>query len=227
MALAEIVLHQPTGVLYLACSTPSSRVAWVPALGRFNATGARNDYVATYDPASSQVTRLSLVNFADGRGLSLHGMDVVPSSSDPSVLFVFLVNHRPPPDERSASLVGADSSIEIFKTTIGSDSMTHVRTVEDPIIHTPNDLVGDPDGKSFFFTNDHGEKVGIVSLIRPSRPDALTFINSYADSISLGVPLPLLGIVMLGMAASMPYPICMETMELHAPKTILFTSPVR
>ena len=165
MASAEMVLHQPTGVLYLACSTPSSRVAWAPALLRLNTIGARNDYVATYDPTSSQVTRLSPVNFADGRGLSLHGMDVVPSSEDPSVLFIFLVNHRPPLDERPASRVGADSSIEIFKTTIGSDSMTHVRTVEDPIIRTPNDLVGDLDGKSFYFTNDHGEKVGIVNHI--------------------------------------------------------------
>ena len=32
----------------------------------------------------------------DPRGLSLHGMDVVPSSEDQETLWVYLVNHRPP-----------------------------------------------------------------------------------------------------------------------------------
>jgi len=90
-------------------------------------------------------------------------MDVIPSSTNSSELFVYLVNHREPLGEQPASLVGADSAIEIFKTTVGSGTLTHVRTVEDPVIITPNDLVGSPDGKSFHFTNDHGTKTGLVS----------------------------------------------------------------
>jgi arylesterase / paraoxonase len=131
-----------------------------------NATGASNeDYIATYDPATSQVSRLRTPDFNNGRGLSLHGMDVVPSSSDPQELFIYLVNHRIPLGDRSAEQIGADSVIEIFKTTIGGEALIHIKTVEDPIIVTPNDVVGSADGKSFYFTNDHDAKVGLVSFL--------------------------------------------------------------
>lgn len=129
-----------------------------------NATGASNeDYVATYDPATSQVTRLSTPDFNNGRGLSLHGMDVVPSSSNPQELFIYLVNHRIPLGDRNPTQVGADSVIEIFKTTVGGKALMHIQTIESPIIFTPNDIVGSVDGKSFYFTNDHAAKVGLVS----------------------------------------------------------------
>ena len=164
--MLEIVLHQSTGVIYLACSSLDSRSHWIPAIGSLNATGASNaDYVATYDPATSQVTRLTTTDFNNGRGLSLHGMDVVPSSSDPQELFIYLVNHRVPLGGRSAEQVGADSVIEIFKTTVGGEALTHIRTVESPFIVTPNDIVGSADGKSFYFTNDNDLKVGFVSFL--------------------------------------------------------------
>ncbi|KAG5637986.1 hypothetical protein H0H81_002347 [Sphagnurus paluster] len=163
-ACEKIVLHQPSGILYLACSVPFSRTVWTPALGRLDPTHASfDDFVATYDPATSRVRRLKVSNFSGSdRGLSLHGMDVVPSASNPAELFVYLINHRAPIDVQSAPRVGADSSVEIFKTTIGSDTITHVHTVEDPTIICPNDVVGYPDGQSFYFTNDHGEKVGLM-----------------------------------------------------------------
>ncbi|KAF8160653.1 hypothetical protein B0H34DRAFT_795541 [Crassisporium funariophilum] len=161
-ACEKIILHQPTGVIYLACSTPLSRANWIPAVDRLNASGASTeDYVATYDPSSSKITRLKTANFNDGRGLSLHGMDVVPSSDDSDVLFVYLVNHRLPIGGQSAEKVGADSVIEVFKTTVGGNAMTHINTVESPVIVTPNDVLGSPDGRSFYFTNDHGARVGL------------------------------------------------------------------
>ncbi|KAF9482221.1 calcium-dependent phosphotriesterase [Pholiota conissans] len=156
-ACEKIILHPDSGLLYLACSIPSSRTHWTPAVGRLNESGASfNDYVATYDPKTAAITKLKVVGFKSTRGLSLHGMDVVHSSANPSELFVYLVNHRAPIGAKAAD-VGADSVIEIFKTTVGGKEMTHVKTVEDPIIATPNDVVGNPDGKSFYFTNDHGE----------------------------------------------------------------------
>jgi arylesterase/paraoxonase len=136
-------------------------------MGRLNATGAsRTDYVATYDPKTSRITRLNVANFAtQSRGLSLHGMDVVPSSSNPNDLLIYLINHRAPLGNVLASKVGADSVIELFKTTVGGSTMTHIRTFQDEsVIITPNDLVGSPDGKSFYFTNDHGARVGLVSI---------------------------------------------------------------
>jgi arylesterase / paraoxonase len=159
---AEIVLHQPTGVLYLACSTPESRVHWTPAVLRLNASGrSSDDYIATYNPHTSRITKY-LISGSNARGLSLHGMDVVPSAANASELWVYLINHRLPL-EGDASVVGADSSIEVFKTAVGSDTLAHVRTFEHPVIITPNDVVGSADGQSVYFTNDYSVKTGNVS----------------------------------------------------------------
>jgi len=164
-ACEKIVLHQLSGILYLACSTPSSRVQWLPAMNRFNATGQPGpDYVATYNPRTSTVSRLDVTNLPS-RGFSSHGMDVVPSSSNPNELFLYLVNHRTPAGGKNVWVVGADSSIEIFKTTVGSQTMVHHATIEDPLIITPNDVVGSPDGKSFHVTNDYGTKVGAARIL--------------------------------------------------------------
>lgn len=158
----ELVLHQSTGLVYLACSTPHNRIHWMPTLDRFNVSRPDLDYVATYDPITGAVTRLSLSGPLSPEGISLHGMDVVPSLDDPSLLYVYLVNHRIPvsADPRK---VGADSTIEVFQTLTGSTTLEHVRTFHDPgVIVTPNDVVGSPDGQSIYFTNDHKLKTGFV-----------------------------------------------------------------
>lgn len=132
-------------------------------MGHYNTTGhPSSDYIATYDPRTSTVSRLDVTNMPS-RGFSSHGMDVVPSSSNPNELYLYLINHRPPVDGRDARVVGADSSIEVFKTFVGSQKMVHHATIEDPLIITPNDIVGSPDGKSFHVTNSLGTKVGAVS----------------------------------------------------------------
>lgn len=132
-------------------------------MDQLNATGASfEDYVAIYDPSTSRVTRLTTSDFNNGRGLSLHGMDVVASTPHSEHLFIYLVNHRIPLGNVSPKDVGADSVIEIFETAVGSTVMKHVKTVEHPIISTPNSVTGSPDGKSFYFTNDHGVRVGLV-----------------------------------------------------------------
>ncbi|KJA20041.1 hypothetical protein HYPSUDRAFT_43660 [Hypholoma sublateritium FD-334 SS-4] len=163
-ACEELILHQPSGLVYLACSTPLSRAHWIPAMEQFNTTGASTtDYVAMYDPATSHVTRLTTSDFNNGRGLSLHGMDVVASTLHPEHLFIYLVNHRIPLGGAPPSDVGADSVVEIFETVLGSTSMQHVKTVADGnAIVTPNSVLGSPDGKSFYVTNDHGARVGFA-----------------------------------------------------------------
>ncbi|KAJ8084864.1 hypothetical protein PM082_003641 [Marasmius tenuissimus] len=158
-ACEKIVLHQPSGKLFLACSVPEGRRHWVPANSLLNSTYRSNeDYVAIYDPPTRKITRLMLEKFDSTRGLSVHGMDVVPSASNPKELFVYMVNHRVPLNG-NAKDVGADSVIEIFKTTLSSGKLTHLKTIEHPAIVTPNDVTGFPDGKSFYFTNDHYDKV--------------------------------------------------------------------
>ncbi|KAG6856100.1 hypothetical protein H0H87_007436 [Tephrocybe sp. NHM501043] len=166
----QIVLHQPTGLLYLACSTHSSRTAWTPAADLFDSEHASfDDYVATYDPSSGRVTRLKFVHFESERGFSAHGMDVVQSSSNSEELFVYLINHRAPLNQ-SAHEVGADTSVEVFKTVVGSDTLTYIRTFEDPqVIICPNDVIGYPDGQSFYFTNDHSIRVGLFRALELFR----------------------------------------------------------
>ncbi|KAF5393495.1 hypothetical protein D9757_000655 [Collybiopsis confluens] len=163
-ACEKIVLHQPTGLLYLACSDLNSRLQWSPAVDLFHTSRESNDdYVATYDPVTSKISRLNLSNFK--KEISVHGMDVVPSEANADELYVYMVNHRSPPAGQDPKVVGADSVIEIFKTKVGSDQLTHITTVSHPIIMTPNDVAGQADGKSFFVTNDHSSKVGFTRVL--------------------------------------------------------------
>lgn len=138
---------------------------WSPSTGSFNAQAKSiDDYIATFDPETSKVTRLEFENFKSGdQPISLHGMDVVPSSSNANELYVYLVNHRAPPAGHDPKVVGADSVIEVFKTTVSGKRLTHITTVRDPaVLFTPNDVVGQADGKGFYFTNDHGNKIAFV-----------------------------------------------------------------
>lgn len=170
-ACEKFVIHS-SGLLYLACE-PSlwSRIEWSPGGNRFNATAFRArsdpDYVATYNPRSGKITKLQLSGFTEPRGLSLHGMDVVPDEHDADILWVYLVNHRPPLDPTvDAAKIGADSAIEIFKTRVGTRTMEWVKTVEDPsVIVTPNDIIGGANGQEFWFTNDNVAKIGLARLL--------------------------------------------------------------
>ena len=107
-------------------------------------------------------------------------MDVVPSTSNPSELFVYLVNHRIPLGDANPVEVGADSVIEIFTTTVGGTTLEHKRTIEDPIIVTPNSVSGSADGGSFYFTNDRGVRVGLVS--HKFLPNTFEVPNTYLRS---------------------------------------------
>jgi arylesterase/paraoxonase len=125
-----------------------------------------DDYVAIYNPSTSKTTRLTLTGLTDPRGLNVHGMDVVPSSTDPSKLWLYLVNHRPPLNA-SPKIWFTDPSIEIFKHTLGSATATHVRTVSSPeIIQSPNDVLGSADGTHFWFSNDGTHHFSPLSYAR-------------------------------------------------------------
>jgi len=158
-ACEKLVLHEPTGLVYAACSTPLTRQHWTPAILLYNSTELPTDnYIATFDPHTGKVTHLTLSGFDASRGFYVHGMDVVASASDPTDLYVYIVNHRPFLG-KDAHIVGADSVVEIFQTKSGSHIMTHLRTVEDnAVLISPNDVIGSPDGKSFHFTNDRNLK---------------------------------------------------------------------
>lgn len=171
-------LHQDSGLLYLACSTLEGRKNWVPAIDHLTEP-LPGDYVAIYDTRgsgspSSRITKIKPENFPGIKGegqFNLHsiGVEVLDSSSESSsekpTLRIFLNNHRPFLDSNTGKFLsgkehGANSTVELFETTLGSDSMKFIRTYSNPLLVTPN-MVAPVDGDSFLVTNDHGEKVGL------------------------------------------------------------------
>ena len=98
---------------------------------------------------------------------NLHGFDI---RADPNTdnLRILLINHRPPFDPVTGEaldpkVVGANSTVELFQTKVGSETMKHVRTYADELIQTPNNVAWVND-HAFVFTNDHSAKTGFVSF---------------------------------------------------------------
>jgi arylesterase / paraoxonase len=110
-------------------------------------------------------------NFSGIKGdgtMNLHGFDI-RHDKNTDVLHILLINHRPPIDLEhgeplDATIIGANSTIEHFRTEVDSDSMRHVRTYANALIQTPNRVAWATDD-SFVFTNDHSVKVGFVSSL--------------------------------------------------------------
>ena len=146
-------------------------------MGHLNASArGLTDRVAVLDtrgdgPLASRLQWLNH-NFSGIRGdstLNLHGLDIREDSEH--VLHILLVNHRPPFDPITgqpldAAKVGANSTIELFETAEGSETMRHVKTFAHDSIQTPNDVAWVSE-ESFVFTNDHSSKVGLVSVAFP------------------------------------------------------------
>lgn len=118
---------------------------------------------------STRTTKVKLANFPGlfGEGsFTSHGFGVWQDPSDANKIRLFLVNHRPSIDYANGGVyldnakVGANSTIEIFETILGSDVAEHVRTYVHPLIRTPNDV--EPAGPdSFYVSNDHHVKSGL------------------------------------------------------------------
>ncbi|GAA96481.1 uncharacterized protein L969DRAFT_94569 [Mixia osmundae IAM 14324] len=158
-------IHRETGLSYLPCSARSRRKHWIPAVLKLDALSlaktAGQDYIALLDLNTEQVTKLTLDKPLP-RGLNLHALDVWFENDDKVAekgdkMWVFVNNHRPPFNATSAPFVGADSSVEIFETTLGSGKLHHVKTVAHPTILTPNNLVA-TGPSSFYVSNDHFDK---------------------------------------------------------------------
>jgi arylesterase/paraoxonase len=168
IAFSDGWYHQPSGLLYLACSTLKTRHAWLPNANHFDlANRPDSDYLAIYDTkgSGSPASRKTIIkpeNFkgTNGKGsYNLHGMGV--HMIDDETLRIFLVNHRPQPEPHKN---GANSTVELFEATLGESTMKHVKTFADEVISTPNDLT--PTGPdSFVFSNDHYVKSGELKML--------------------------------------------------------------
>ncbi|KDN45734.1 hypothetical protein K437DRAFT_235646 [Tilletiaria anomala UBC 951] len=169
-------MHHESGLLYAACSAAEGKKHWFPGMANLHADQRTlNDAVYILDTNSDlktnpKVTKVKTEGFSGLNGdgtFNLHGINVhvIPavSTDENPTLRIFLNNHRPTLDVQGNLIdntkTGANSTIEIFETTLGSDSMTHVRTWADPLIHTPN-RVAPVDADGFLYTNDHQRKSG-------------------------------------------------------------------
>ncbi|ESZ91984.1 hypothetical protein SBOR_7641 [Sclerotinia borealis F-4128] len=171
-ACEDMWFHHASGYLYMACSDVPSRLEWLPAADRLNASGrGLTDRIAILDTRGSgslesRLQWMTTEGFSGNNGdgtFNLHGFDIRPDPKT-NILRVLLINHRPPMDPISgASLdavsLGANSTIELFHIEAGSGSMRHMRTYTDPAIHAPNQVAWVNDD-AFVFTNDHSAKVG-------------------------------------------------------------------
>lgn len=118
---------------------------------------------------ASRIKWLTIENFSGINGdgtLNLHGFDV-RADRHTGTLRIVLINHRPPIEPVTGKLldatkIGANSTMEIFQTSVGSDSMRHIRTIADPLIVAPNRVQWVSDD-AFMYSNDHNTKVGLVS----------------------------------------------------------------
>lgn len=168
-ACEDFWLDYDTRTLYAACASPESRAGWTPAANRYNASArTRRDHISVLkidEEGADGLFGLKLLDVAKdfGGDLDLHGFDVTKVKGG---LRFWLLNHRPPVDEKGvqladASTYGANSTVEIFDLKTGSNELQHVRTIHDKAIISPNNLAVADDGVSFLLTNDHSGKTGM------------------------------------------------------------------
>ncbi|KAA1133757.1 hypothetical protein PGTUg99_012133 [Puccinia graminis f. sp. tritici] len=203
-ACEDIWVDQPTGLAYLACSSRTQRAFWETGVGILEAEKLPPrslDHITILDLKTHEHRKLELVNLPPHivqNGIYVHGIDLVVTPSDPTDssaanqmpfsdgaagdqlgsrrATIYLINHRPPSDRKSASLIGAQSVIEVFDTVLGDSKATHTITIEHGLILTPNNLVGISE-TSFYVTNDHSSKTAWTRRLEPF------FTDSEIDSI--------------------------------------------
>ncbi|EHY53738.1 hypothetical protein ABEF92_006292 [Exophiala dermatitidis] len=176
-ACEDMWLDEESRTLFLACSDPMARKEWMPNIHRLNASGrALHDHVVALNldnPSSEGGFTYHVLErpgfpgvHGDGR---LHVVGITGTrrksaeanpDEDNSEIELWLINAQPSVDPVTGELldnavVGGNSTIEVFRTKPGADTMEHAKTFAHPQIATPNNIAVTKDG-GFFFTNDHG-----------------------------------------------------------------------
>ena len=106
-----------------------------------------------------------------GKDLSVVGFDIEVVAKDR--LRFWMVNHQPHVDLEGklldATKLGANSTVEVFELTRGSTKWEHLQTIFSDAVFTPNNIAAVGDG-SFLVTNDHDNKVSMVSVFKLEFP---------------------------------------------------------
>lgn len=140
---------------------------------KFNATGrSTRDAIVSLDLDTLDFKELRFSGYQGvaGDGLINHvgftGVDLPDGSVQ-----LLVTNFRPSIDPSTGEVVpdqeavGANATLEVFKTGADVDTLEWVETILDPVIISPNRMATVND-HGFYFTNDHGSyKSGIVSVL--------------------------------------------------------------
>ncbi|GAA6060093.1 hypothetical protein JCM10212_003501 [Sporobolomyces blumeae] len=150
-----------SGLAYLVCSDHDTRKNWLPAvlhLDSASVPAVSTDYIALFDFKDNSHRRLRITGLpAEAAGIWVHAIDVHKSAGGEK-LTVFINSHRPPKNRKLGKTLGANSVIEILETTVGSDELKYVKTVQHNLVRTPNNVVA-LGPREFYFSNDHRHKV--------------------------------------------------------------------
>ncbi|KAK2002610.1 serum paraoxonase/arylesterase [Colletotrichum falcatum] len=174
--------HVASELLFTACEDDeTTRGMWFPGLGHLDdpVKGSKQKgSIHVIDPKDMSQKRLKFENF-DGT-FCTHGLDVISDPQRPEAVYIFAINHVPHPEYLATKAqVGGQSKqkvvqkslsrVEIFHHILMSSTVKHLRTVVDPLIKNPNDLLA-KDPYSFYVTNDHHNSEGIGRMVEDMLP---------------------------------------------------------
>ncbi|EXL70247.1 hypothetical protein FOPG_13905 [Fusarium oxysporum f. sp. conglutinans race 2 54008] len=198
----DIHFEKESGKLFLACEDSyEGRFEWFPPLANFQnpsladkSTGS----IHVVDPESKQSQRLKFKSFS--APFITHGIDVIPDpNSAKAAVYIFAINHLPDSTTCSSTesaqkcVRKAGSRVEIFHHVIGSEVATHLRSVQHPLVSTPNDILA-RDSHSFYVTNDYHYKEGALRLFEKLYWDAKWSTTIFVELDSLISPNPTAGV---------------------------------
>ncbi|KAJ5816856.1 hypothetical protein N7447_009089 [Penicillium robsamsonii] len=158
--------YRPANLLFTACEdNKSTRFSWFPPIGNLLPLTTQGS-IHVVNPKTMKSTRLAFENF---RGPFLtHGIDVIRDPEQSDAVYIYAVNHLPNLAYFEAGepkgVPKSQSQIELFHYILNSDSIRHVRSINHPLIKTPNDIYA-ISPVSFYVTNDHFHRDGPMRLI--------------------------------------------------------------
>ncbi|KXG45720.1 uncharacterized protein PGRI_045760 [Penicillium griseofulvum] len=158
--------YRPANLLFTACEDNKNiRFSWFPPLGHLLPLTAQGS-IHVVDPKTMKSTRLAFENFQGP--FVTHGIDVIEDPEQSNAVYIYAVNHMPNPAYFEAGepkgVHKSQSQIELFHHILNSDSIRHVRSINHPLIKTPNDIYA-ISPISFYVTNDHSNREGPMRLI--------------------------------------------------------------
>jgi arylesterase/paraoxonase len=169
-----VVLHQTAGLAYLACGNIERRKRWFPATFAVDGKGepAENESIFTLDLKTNEITKLEMEGEL-GHELFVHGMDIFPITY--TLTAIHVVNHA-----------YDGEYVEIFEHVVGTDVMTHVKSVKSPLFRTLNGIAS-VGRDAFYTTNAFGAEAPwrrMLELVLPTYNSDVVYWNGETATVA-------------------------------------------